>query len=271
MHSHSRTTATPALSSAESEIMAISELLKECKLVQFNLEFAGFGTLPIVIRTDADAARAFVHRRGCGRMKHLDVRHCWLQAELKAGGYSCKRVDRSANAADVLTKPPSAAELQNFKASLGLYPLAVARGAFSLVKSLLKSTPQVQVSAALLALMPRGAAGVELKSSEAAGMSWFTLLVLFTVAFIATVSCLVGYVIGHAHKSTVEIKTEVAKEKLVYSTKVAKEGLMQPNRVFHTMQGECFHLDADCRALRSVKVVEKRPCRLCVMSSPKFD
>ena len=33
--------------------------------------------LPIVLHTDADVARAFCNKRGVGRMKHLDVRHCW--------------------------------------------------------------------------------------------------------------------------------------------------------------------------------------------------
>ena len=58
------------------EIMSMSEILKEAKLMQYNLEFCGLGLLPIVSHTDADVARAFCHKRGVGRMKHLDVRHC---------------------------------------------------------------------------------------------------------------------------------------------------------------------------------------------------
>ena len=76
LHSHSRTTGQHALSSGESEIMSMSEVLKEAKLMQYNLEFCGMGLLPIVLHTDADVARAFCHKRGVGRMKHLDVRHC---------------------------------------------------------------------------------------------------------------------------------------------------------------------------------------------------
>ena len=72
LHSHSRTTGQHALSSGEGEIISISEVLKEAKLMQYNLEFCG-----IVLHTDADVARAFCHKRGVGRMKHLDVRHCW--------------------------------------------------------------------------------------------------------------------------------------------------------------------------------------------------
>ena len=98
LHSHSRTTGQHALSSGESEIMSMSEVLKEAKLMQYNLEFCGMELLPIVLHTDADVARAFCHKRGVGRMKHLDVWHCWLQEELEKGNFKVKRVDRKFNA-----------------------------------------------------------------------------------------------------------------------------------------------------------------------------
>ena len=48
LHSHSRTTEQHALSSGESEIMSMSEVLKEAKLMQC----CGMGLLPIVLQTD---------------------------------------------------------------------------------------------------------------------------------------------------------------------------------------------------------------------------
>ena len=86
LHSHSRTNGQHALSSGESEIMSMSEVLKEAKLMQYNIDFCGMGLLPIVLHTDADVAIAFCHKRGVGRMKHLDVRHCrrnWRKETLK--------------------------------------------------------------------------------------------------------------------------------------------------------------------------------------------
>ena len=85
MHSHSRGTGDQALSSGESEIMSASEMLKECLLLQYNLQFAGFGLIPIVLHTDATVCRQFVHRGGVGRMKHLDERYCWLQGRWRRG------------------------------------------------------------------------------------------------------------------------------------------------------------------------------------------
>ena len=74
--------------------ISVSALLKEAKLTPNNLEFCGVGLLPIVLHTDADGARAFCHKRGVGKMKHVDVRHCWLQDELKSGNHTVNRVDR---------------------------------------------------------------------------------------------------------------------------------------------------------------------------------
>ena len=127
LHSHSRTTGQHALSSGESEIMSMSEVLKEAKLMQYNLEFCRMVLLPIVLHTDADVARAFCHKRGVGRMKHLDVRHSWLQEELERGNFKVKRVDRKFNASDMLTHSSSAEELRKFLPMIGCHTMIVKR------------------------------------------------------------------------------------------------------------------------------------------------
>ena len=80
IHCHSRTTPSHALSSGECEVMSMSELLNDCLYIQFCLELCGMGILPIGMLTDASVARQFVHRKGVGRMKHIDIRYMWLQA-----------------------------------------------------------------------------------------------------------------------------------------------------------------------------------------------
>ena len=67
--------------------MSMSEVLKEATLMQYNLEFCGMGRLPIVLHTEADVAIEFCHKRGVGRMKHLDVKNRWLQEELEKGNF----------------------------------------------------------------------------------------------------------------------------------------------------------------------------------------
>ena len=49
LHRHSRTAGQHTLSSGESEIMSMSEVLKEAKLMQYNLEFCDMGLLPTVL------------------------------------------------------------------------------------------------------------------------------------------------------------------------------------------------------------------------------
>ena len=65
MHCHSMTTPGHALSSGESEIMNMSELLKECLICQYNLAFVGLGRLPTQWYTDASVARQSAHKKRC--------------------------------------------------------------------------------------------------------------------------------------------------------------------------------------------------------------
>ena len=152
LHSDSRTTEQHALSSGESEIMSMSEVLKEAKLMQCHLEFCGMGLLLIVLHTNADVARAFCHKRGVGRMKHLDVRHCWLQEELEKGNFKVKRVDRKFNTSDMLTRSPSAEELRKFLPLIGCHTMTVNRENYNAVKTMLKAKPAAKVTAFLTSL-----------------------------------------------------------------------------------------------------------------------
>ena len=59
-------------------------------------------------------------------MKHLDVRHFWLQEELR--NYKMKRIDRKFNASDMLTHSPSAEELRKFLPMIGCHTTTVKKG-----------------------------------------------------------------------------------------------------------------------------------------------
>ena len=58
----------------------------------------------VAVRTDSNAAKGFVSRRGLGRMKHIDVKHLWLQKEVAQGKVSVEKVPGKANVADIGTK-----------------------------------------------------------------------------------------------------------------------------------------------------------------------
>jgi hypothetical protein len=196
MHNHSRSTGDHALSSGESEIMAASEMLKECLLLQYNLEFAGFGLLKIILYTDATVCRQFAHRVGVGRMKHLDVRYCWLQAEMAKGSYAMKKCSRELNPSDMLTHAPSAAELAKFLPMIGRFPQETSKGPMELVKAALVTRPAsgVKLAAALLACMAEGAdtqacpVAIPLKQAESensVGMAWIVVILFVAMLILA--------------------------------------------------------------------------------------
>ena len=113
LHAHSRGQATVALSSCEAEVVAASEGIKKALLLQEVLMFAGLGHYVIEVKVGSSAALAFFHRRGVGRMKHIDSRVLWFQDLIAAGGVKLKKIPRK-NLADLLTHTPSAKELEVF-------------------------------------------------------------------------------------------------------------------------------------------------------------
>ena len=111
LHAHSRGQSSVALSSCEAEVMAASEGIKEALLLQEVLMFVGLGHYEIDIKVDSSAAHAFFHRRGVGRMKHIDSRILWLQDLIAAGGV---RVKKYRELTDMLTHTPRAKKLKVF-------------------------------------------------------------------------------------------------------------------------------------------------------------
>ena len=120
LHAHSRGQASVALSSCEAEVIAASEGIKEALLLQEVLMFAGLGHNVIEVLVDSSAAHAFFHRRGVGRMKHIDSRVLWLQDLIAARGVELKKIPRTQNLADMLTHTPSAKELEVSLPLMGL-------------------------------------------------------------------------------------------------------------------------------------------------------
>ena len=102
LHVYSRKQASVALSSCEAEVMAASESIKEALLLQEVLMFVGLGHYEIEIKEDRSAAHAFFHKRGVGRMKHIDSRILWLQDLITAGGARLKKIPRTQNLADTI-------------------------------------------------------------------------------------------------------------------------------------------------------------------------
>ena len=96
---------TPSLSTAESEMKAITKGCVELIYIQNLLKQQGVD-LELIIETDASAAKGALSRLGCGkRMKHIDVQELWIQQIVKSGRIKVVKISTHDNVADFLTKP----------------------------------------------------------------------------------------------------------------------------------------------------------------------
>ena len=102
IHHWSSTQATTALSSAEAELNAIVKASVEAigikdLAMDWNIE------KEVHVMTDSSAANGICHRRGCGKLKHVETRQLWTQELVMSKKISCKKVPREKNPADTLT------------------------------------------------------------------------------------------------------------------------------------------------------------------------
>jgi hypothetical protein len=103
MQSWSNRQATIALSSGEAEYYAAAKAAAELLAMQSHMMHLGWHVV-IQLCVDAEVARAMASRRRIGRVRHLQIRHLWLQECVKAGAMTVRKVAGQRNPADVLTK-----------------------------------------------------------------------------------------------------------------------------------------------------------------------
>ena len=101
-----------ALSSAEAEYYAMIDGVARAKGLKLAAEEMGvLGELEVDLTsgvyecyTDSSAAKAMASRRGSGRIRHIEVRHLWLQDEVARGVVKVLKIKGTENPADVGTK-----------------------------------------------------------------------------------------------------------------------------------------------------------------------
>ena len=102
---------TVSLSSCEAELMAMTYMTAEaimvCNVCKFLLdttkrevdEFMDF-----IVYTGSSSAKALAQRRGVGRLKHVDLRHLWVQSCVRQKLVRLKKIGTMNNVADLNTK-----------------------------------------------------------------------------------------------------------------------------------------------------------------------
>ena len=118
----SKTMATLALSSGESELAACSRAAAEGLGMQSIL--ADFRvSVKVRIKSDATAAIGMVKREGLGRVRHLATADLWLQQQVRRGKLAVEKVDGTENPSDLLTKTLEAETLDHHMGNLMSYPI----------------------------------------------------------------------------------------------------------------------------------------------------
>ena len=98
----SRTQHVIALSSAESELHALSACASEGLGIKLMCMEMGI-PMELNLSTDSSAARGIVQRQGAGRVKHLDIKTLWLQERENVGDFAIIKIPRIGNWSDLLT------------------------------------------------------------------------------------------------------------------------------------------------------------------------
>ena len=115
----SSTTQSPlSLSSGEAEWFALVK--GGCLAMGTQAAGRDFGVdLAVQLSTDSSAAKGIGSRRGCGKIRHLDVNTLWLQQKVSSRQFKLLKVDTKENPADLGTKHLDAASIVKFIGRLG--------------------------------------------------------------------------------------------------------------------------------------------------------
>ena len=108
-----------ALSSAEAEYYAMVEGATRGIGMKMMLEELGV-PVEVVLATDSSAAKSLGSRRGTGKIRHLETKWLWVQAEVAEGRIKLEKVPGDVNPADVPTKYESGNEIQRLLACTGV-------------------------------------------------------------------------------------------------------------------------------------------------------
>ena len=99
-----------ALSSGEAELNGQVKAISEVMGIKHAAHEMGM-KVGAQLRGDSSAAQGILTRKGVGKVKHLEVKHLWVQEKVREGAVKPVKVPRIVNVADLLTHPCSGVEM----------------------------------------------------------------------------------------------------------------------------------------------------------------
>ena len=126
----SSTQSVPALSSCEAEYLALVDGASRVLGLQAAARELGIVVEDVAVETatDSSAAKSYASRRGVGKVRHMEVRHLWLQQAVAEGRFRLIKVDGATNPADVLTKYKGVEDFRRLLSAVGVEVVAKGRG-----------------------------------------------------------------------------------------------------------------------------------------------
>ena len=119
LRANARTQSVTAQSSCEAEYFTATASTSEAKYIQ-ALFFACGQHVNIHMLSDSTVVIGVASKRGLQRLRHLDVRFLWLQAETTAKRVRISKVPGPENVADTNTKPTDQRSLEFCRMSMGV-------------------------------------------------------------------------------------------------------------------------------------------------------
>ena len=104
VHTLTRTQKAIALSSCESEYVALTTGASEGIFLRNCIKHLTGRQCRLVLRCDSSSARAFCQRQGVGRVRHISCGLLWLQNHIQEGDVEIKPIGTWRNTSDISTK-----------------------------------------------------------------------------------------------------------------------------------------------------------------------
>ena len=230
-----------ALSSCEAEFVAMSHSMSDGKYVQELLREMGCLTLGVRMHCDSSSALQSASRHGMGKLRHVAVRHLWIQEELESGRVEAVKEKGTENGADIGTKLLDGPAFAVCRSQLGIRAL----------------------SAAVITQLHGCAQASDEDHSEQ--LSTPTIILVSTIL-------MVGFLVG-AGASTVcgrfaNVTPSTAKTTQTmapgHSDASSQVVVVQPPDAWVSGFGERWHLDRECGGLGKARGVRRvSACMLC--------
>jgi hypothetical protein len=225
-----RTQPCLALASAEAELYGLSTVIMECKGIATFLE--ELGEFPMIEgHCDATAAIAIASRLGLAKLKHIEIRHLWLQDEIREGRLVLHKIDTKVNPADILTKILDATDHVRIAALVGItlvWPAVRGRGP--------GNTNDVQALGRFLQLITLAASAYQSEASEEETTTVGHFVWDLTVYIVCTVFPLILALLALKHWGMIQIVQTIPEAIPQQATRKEMHDATTQTALHHTLE-----------------------------------